>query len=64
MKRIEQQYCRHCDAVMPTVKKSPNHILHLILSLLTGGFWLIIYALVAFETSFRSWRCQRCGKRV
>ena len=60
MKKTEMRYCKSCDAVMPCTKSSPNHILHIILSLLTAGIWLIVYAVVALESSAKSWRCQKC----
>lgn len=63
MKKTEMRYCKSCDAVMPCEKSSPNHILHIILSIITAGIWLIVYAILALESAFKPWRCQKCRKR-
>lgn len=33
--------------VLTSRKKKTNHILHLILTILTGGLWLIVWAIIA-----------------
>jgi hypothetical protein len=38
-----------------------NHILHLILSLITGGLWLIVWIGVAIK--FGGWQCPICGSK-
>lgn len=63
MKKVQLRYCKHCDATMPCEKRSPNHVLHIILSVLTIGLWLVVYALMAIESSGHSWRCQKCGTK-
>lgn len=56
-------YCNNCDASRKVERKTANHILHLILTILTAGFWLIIWVLVAIRIG--GWRCSSCGsKRV
>jgi len=37
----------------------PNHVLHLILTILTGGLWLIVWIILALRRG--SLRCVRCG---
>ncbi|WP_156827033.1 zinc-ribbon domain-containing protein [Geopsychrobacter electrodiphilus] len=38
-------------AIMLSKKKKTSHILHLILSVITGGLWIIIWVLVAISNS-------------
>jgi len=40
-------------------KKKTNHILHLLLSILTGGLWLIIWFLVGINNSIENSRLDR-----
>jgi hypothetical protein len=56
-------YCRDCDKTQKVFRKTPNHILHLILSIVTGGLWLIVWLILMIR--FGGWRCDECGsKRV
>lgn len=64
MQKVQMRYCPRCDATMPCEKNGLNHILHIILSVITGGMWLIIYALLAIGGSFNAWKCQKCWKRT
>ena len=52
-------FCKQCGEQRKVSRKSANHILHLILSVLTAGFWLIVWFLVAIQ--FGGWRCDTCG---
>lgn len=63
MKKVQLRYCPKCGGTMPAEKSSPNHILHIILSIVTAGLWLIPYAIIAFESSFKPWRCQKDGTK-
>ena len=60
MSSIKSGYCGYCEKQV-ACQKQCNHALHIILSLLTGGFWLIIYLFVVILSSFR---CPFCGKKV
>lgn len=56
-------YCNHCkDQVMAQGTK-PNHVLHLILTLVTLGFWFPIWVIITI-TKTGGYRCTRCGNRV
>ena len=39
-----------------------NHILHLILTLVTFGMWLVVWVLISIKIG--GWRCSQCGGRV
>lgn len=40
-------------------KQTPNHILHLLLTLVTFGLWLIVWLIVL--TKPEPWLCPHCG---
>lgn len=52
-------YCKHCKEQVRVFRRAPNHILHLILTLLTFGLWIIVW--LGVSVSFGGWRCCRCG---
>lgn len=54
-------YCINCKKQVLIRRKKTSHLLHLILTLLTAGFWLIVWILAAITTD--SWRCSQCGSK-
>ena len=52
-------YCKQCKDQRKVERKGTNHILHLLLSILTAGIWLIVWIGIAIK--FGGWRCERCG---
>lgn len=52
-------YCDNCEKSVVVFRKGTNHILHLLMSVVTAGFWLIIWVLSAIK--FGGWRCTECG---
>ena len=58
--RTTQRYCLSCDRPVLAEKQRPNHILHLILSLLTCGLWVIVWLLLSLPSTPR---CPHCGSR-
>ena len=58
----QQGFCSACNRKTLIRQQTPNHILHLLITLGTCGFWAIIWLfLVAFG---EPWRCHECGHRV
>lgn len=53
-----RRYCPNCQSDVLAVSNSVNHVLHLLLSILTGGLWLLVWLLMA--ASVKDWRCSRC----
>lgn len=53
-------YCHNCECERGHSQPAPNHVVHLILTLLTAGFWLIVWLIVAM-TATQKWTCSRCG---
>jgi len=60
---IEQtfRYCGRCRRSTMAYRPSASHILHLLLTILTGGIWLIVW----FGSCVRvgGWKCGTCGKQ-
>jgi hypothetical protein len=55
-------FCKNCNKQVMIRRKGTNHILHLLLTLITFGFWIIIW--VAESIKIGGWRCTQCGKGV
>lgn len=52
-----QRFCTYCNDYVLSVRNTPNHILHLLLAIATGGLWIIIWIFM----SKSQWRCTACG---
>lgn len=52
-------FCKRCNAQTKVERKGVNHVLHLLLSVITGGLWLLIWIGTAIR--FGGWRCATCG---
>jgi hypothetical protein len=57
----ELKFCTNCNEILPANKRVPNHPLHIVLSILTVGFWIIIWLLMIFDGMTRRFRCVKCG---
>lgn len=57
---IARKYCKSCENMVDAERPTPKRILHLLLSLLTLGFWIIIWILA--EVSRKPYRCRECGR--
>lgn len=55
-----QGYCEQCRDYTLVKRKGVTHILHLLLSVITFGAWILVWI---FLTIFNvgGWRCQTCG---
>jgi len=51
--------CKHCGDRVMVRRPGTNHVLHLILTVLTCGLWLIVWLGSAIQ--FGGWRCTKCG---
>jgi hypothetical protein len=55
--------CRGCAQRRPFQKQGPNHILHLVLTVLTLGWWSPVWLLMGLANMFQPYRCGFCGGR-
>jgi len=54
-------HCRKCNAQTIHLQQGTSHVLHLLLSLITFGIWVPVWALVAISNSGQK-HCTQCGK--
>lgn len=54
-------YCPHCrmETLFTHLKVANRR--HLILSILTGGLWIVVWLAVLLGRLLRPWRCSVCG---
>lgn len=53
-------FCRSCGRNVLIRRASTNHILHLLLSILTAGIWIVVWLLASVRIG--GWRCTSCGR--
>lgn len=54
-------FCRGCNRQVLVRRKGTNHVLHLLLTVVTCGLWLVIWLLSAIKIG--GWRCTVCGMK-
>jgi ribosomal protein S14 len=54
--------CKTCGGPRPFTKRGINHILHLLLSIVTLSLWIPIWILLGVLSLLRPHRCEHCGK--
>ena len=59
----ETAFCKQCDKQVLTRRRTANHILHLLLTLVSGFMWLIIWAICAAKQKGMA-RCTQCGRLI
>jgi hypothetical protein len=57
-------FCPHCGEQRLLLREGPNHVLHLILSVLTFGLWLIVWFVIAARKQDAAARCSVCGTEL
>lgn len=55
-----QLRCEQCAAITTHTQKTPNHVLHLLLSIFTVGLWIIVWIIIAMTN--KDARCEPCGR--
>lgn len=60
--RVSSGFCRTCKRQVMAQGNQPNHLLHLILAIVTAGLWLPIWLLVTLSAGRP--RCTNCGSKV
>jgi hypothetical protein len=54
-------YCSRCRHEHTFVPARHHHLLHLVLTVCTGGIWLVTWVAVCIGQRLRPWRCEHCG---
>ncbi len=57
------KFCPMCQAHTMATATTPNHVLHLLLTIFTFGLWLFIWPLV-IAGKMGGYRCTKCGSKV
>jgi len=58
--KLTSKYCKHCKKKVLATGEKPNHILRLLLTLVTMGLWIIISG----KSNLSRYRCSQCGSKV
>lgn len=61
MEKHEMKTCSSCKETSMHEVKRTNHIMHIILSILTGGLWLIVYLFAASWDNKKYSKCPLCN---
>lgn len=56
-----KKFCLECNQATIHDEVKTNHVLHFVLSILTLGFWLIIWLLMFLMNTGKGATCQTCG---
>jgi len=54
-------HCPRCRHEQLFIRATINHPMHLVLSVLTAGLWLVSWVAVCIGKVMRPWRCEHCG---
>ena len=57
-----QAYCVVCGRLQLARRSSVNHFLHFFLTIITLGFWSIVWFLAAYAAE--PWHCAVCGSPI
>src|SRR5262245_6912385 len=65
-REIASGRCGHCGRAVLFSRKLalPDHRIHALASLLTGGLWIAGWIACWIRSAERTWECQECGLRL
>lgn len=63
MLKQKQGTCLNHGSVLAQ-KQGVNHVLHLLLSLVTCGIWVFMWIFLTMKNSANPYRCPHCGTRT
>lgn len=52
-------FCKKCGKQVVVFRPGTSHILHLLLTVVTAGVWLIVW--IPASVKIGGWRCNECG---
>ncbi len=61
--KVSGGFCKKCNKDVMTHRNTPNHILHLLLAVVTVGLWLIVWIILILFAPTRG-LCTECGGQV
>lgn len=60
----QRRYCPDDDRMVFAEKQTPNHLLHLLLSVVTMGAWLVVWVILIVGADLGAYRCPHCGEKT
>lgn len=61
MTKATRKFCPNCKAHKRFEKEGINHVLHLLLSIVTFGVWSVVWILLGLISIAKPYRCAECG---
>lgn len=59
-KAYSTHWCSYCRRETQHERQDVNHILHLVLTIITGGLWLLVWILLWMLSKFNAKYCCHC----
>jgi hypothetical protein len=63
MRKTSSAYCPTCGKQTLHAKEGISNLLHLVLTILTAGLWLLVWIFLAVKSGASRMRCQTCGTK-
>lgn len=54
--------CRDCGTERVLRRRVPRHEVHLVLTIVTLGFWGLCWVITAIAARWEAWRCRECHR--
>ncbi len=51
--------CRRCERPTEHYRQATNHLLHFVITVVTCGWWALVWLLLSFKIG--GWKCRECG---
>ncbi|MCA9052978.1 MAG: hypothetical protein KDA75_04030 [Planctomycetaceae bacterium] len=61
MSKVVSRYCRRCKRYVPAIQGGANHVLHLLLAIVTAGMWIPVWFLASASGDPI---CPECGRPI
>lgn len=62
MTNLVMARCKQCRRMTKHLQPSTSHVFHLLMSIITVGFWVVIWVLVALSNGSQK-QCEECGQQ-
>jgi len=59
-----QAWCEQCRRMVLTQRRTPHHLIHLVLFVFTAMIWGIVWLVISIAASGEVARCQVCGGKA
>jgi len=59
--QTKRRFCKDEQRYVLATRQTPNHILHLLLALVTVGIWIIPWFFISLSSNLKPYRCPTCG---